>query len=345
MNKIVVASTRRNAGKTSLIIGLTKMLGKECGYLKPLGDRLLYRKKRLWDYDSKLLTEMLQINERPEDISLGFEHSKLRFMYDEETLQSVLTEKAEAVGKGREILFVEGGSELHFGASVHLDPFSVARYLDAKLLLVVSGTDSEIMDDLTFVRTFLESETVKFQGVVINKIKDIEDFEMSYLPDIEAMGVNIVGLIPHLPELTHMPVSYLVDHLFAKVVAGQAGLDKIAKTVFVGAMSVSQIMQDPLFSKPGKLIITSGDRSDVILAALESDTACIVLTNNIFPPSNIVARAENAKVPLLLVPWDTYRTAMQVNLLDPLLTSQAEDKIELLRATLEERIDQEKLLG
>ena len=59
MNRIVVASTRENAGKTSFIVGLTKALRREVGYMKPFGDRLLYRKKRLWDYDSALVATSL----------------------------------------------------------------------------------------------------------------------------------------------------------------------------------------------------------------------------------------------------------------------------------------------
>jgi BioD-like phosphotransacetylase family protein len=53
MKTIVVGSTHKSAGKTSLIVGLAKAVGSSCGYIKPLGDRLLYRKKRLWDYDAR----------------------------------------------------------------------------------------------------------------------------------------------------------------------------------------------------------------------------------------------------------------------------------------------------
>ena len=55
MKKIVVASTHKEAGKTSFIIGISKILdsrGLSIGYMKPIGDRLLYQKKRLWDFDS-----------------------------------------------------------------------------------------------------------------------------------------------------------------------------------------------------------------------------------------------------------------------------------------------------
>ena len=82
MKSLIVASTRENAGKTSTIIALARILGKRFGYLKPLGDRFLYRKKRLWDYDASLLTQLFGLGEEPETISIGFDHSKLRYMYE-----------------------------------------------------------------------------------------------------------------------------------------------------------------------------------------------------------------------------------------------------------------------
>ncbi len=47
MNKIVFACTRRSAGKTTIFTGLAKAMGKEVAYMKPFGDRLIYRKKTL----------------------------------------------------------------------------------------------------------------------------------------------------------------------------------------------------------------------------------------------------------------------------------------------------------
>ena len=52
MDKVIIASTRKSAGNTSVIVGIAGALKKNFGYMKPFGDRLLYRKKQSWDYDS-----------------------------------------------------------------------------------------------------------------------------------------------------------------------------------------------------------------------------------------------------------------------------------------------------
>ena len=87
MNKWVMASMRRSAGKTSVIVGIAAALKKKMAYIKPFGERMLYRKKRLWDYDSALITNLFGLKEDPVDMSIGFDHSKLRYMYDQEGTQ------------------------------------------------------------------------------------------------------------------------------------------------------------------------------------------------------------------------------------------------------------------
>ena len=92
MDTFVVTSMRPSAGKTSIIIGITKALNRKIGYIKPFGERFLYRKKRMWDYDAALITNIFGLDENPEDMSIGFHHAKLLFMLDEATTGEKLRE-------------------------------------------------------------------------------------------------------------------------------------------------------------------------------------------------------------------------------------------------------------
>jgi len=47
MDKFVIASIGEGAGKTSVIVGLAKVMKRPFGYLKPLGDRMIYREKKV----------------------------------------------------------------------------------------------------------------------------------------------------------------------------------------------------------------------------------------------------------------------------------------------------------
>ncbi len=72
MEKLVIASVGKGAGKTSLIIGMAKVLKRPFGYLKPFGDRLIYREKKVWDYDADLIMNIFGMRKDPEDLTIGF---------------------------------------------------------------------------------------------------------------------------------------------------------------------------------------------------------------------------------------------------------------------------------
>jgi BioD-like phosphotransacetylase family protein len=107
--------------------------------------------------------------------------------------------------------------------------------------------------------------------------------------------------------------------------------------------SASAASKDPGFQAEDKMVITSGDRADMILAALDSNSATVVLTNNILPPANLVAKAEDLGIPLLLVPLDTYQAAKQMDNLEPLPTKDDQDKIALIERMITTHVNLNEL--
>jgi hypothetical protein len=87
-------------------------------------------------------------------MTIGFEHAKLRYMYDEEGRKKKLREMVSQTGK--ELLFLEGGEYLRYGLSIGLDPISVTKHIDGKLLMVIGGNEDILMDDAIFVKNYVE---------------------------------------------------------------------------------------------------------------------------------------------------------------------------------------------
>ena len=196
MYSLVVTSMHPNAGKTSIIIGLAKALNKKIGYIKPFGDRLLYRKKRLWDYDSALMNGIFSLGEDPAEMSIGFDHSRLLYIFDKDTITQKIRDLQESNGKDNDILFVEGGKELSYGVSVYLDALSIAKALNAELVIVISGKDDTIIDDIVFLKNHINLGAVNLKGVIINKVPNLEDFVNIHLPKIKSLNVNVLGVNP-----------------------------------------------------------------------------------------------------------------------------------------------------
>jgi len=222
---------------------------------------------------------------------------------------------------------------------VHLDAISLAQYTDGKLFFVISGDDDTIVDDITFLKTYLHTATINFGGVIINKVRDVEDFKDVHLSKITDMGITVAGVIPYRDELTHFSVHYLAERLLAKVLTGEGGLNNVVENILVGAMSTSTALRYPPFLKENKVIITGGDRSDMILASLETNAVGIILTGNILPTQSIISKASECNVPILLVPSDTYQTAKQIDNLEPLLTKDDAEKIGLWEQLVRGHLD------
>jgi BioD-like phosphotransacetylase family protein len=334
LKTFIIGSISENAGKTSFVVGLAKAMGKKFGYLKPFGDRLIYRKKHLWDYDSALITNIFGLEQNSDEMTIGFEHSKLHYIYDEAGTKAKLLD----MGNPDEPLFIEGGKDLTYGTSIRLDTLSLAKYTGGKLILIISGNEGTIIDDVTFIKKYVDWANIDY-GIVINKVVNLEDYKNNQLKEIKDMGIKVFGVVPFEAQLTHFSMSYLAETLQARVIAGEEGLKRKVKNIFVASKSIDASANNPQFKQENKLAITSGDRSDYIVAALESSTSGIILTNNVIPPQNLISKASDLNIPMLLVPFDTYETAKQIDNAVPLLTWDDTDKILFLSELIKQNVD------
>lgn len=339
MEKILVGSVRKSAGKTSLIVGIAKALGKSIGYIKPYGDRIIYQRKRLWDYDASLVAGIFGLKELPEEMSLGFDPSKLRYMYDGERLRKRLDKMVAEVEVDKEIVFVETGKDIGYGVSIGLDVMSLVEYIGGKLIFVISGDDEKILDDVGSLKKFVDLDSINFGGVIINQVRQLDEFKDFYLRLIDKQGIKVLGIVPYREELRYFSVEYLADRLFAKVIAGESMVKNTVKNVVIGALSTSAVLRYPPFYKENTVIITGGDRNDLIIASLENKNIVgIVLTGNMMPDQGVVAQAEAKNIPLLLVATDTLQIARQTEDMELLLTKDDIEKIDMWKEIAEEHI-------
>jgi BioD-like phosphotransacetylase family protein len=258
-------------------------------------------------------------------------------MYDEAGTKNKVQEMAGNLS-ANPILVVEGGMDLTYGSSVKLDTLSLVKYLGGKLILIVSGDEGTIVDDITFAKKYVDMTDIDW-GVIINKVNNLEDYKTNQLRDVKEMGVKVLGIIPNEPKLTQVPMSYIAEKLQARVISGEGGLNKKVNKILVGSMGGDTATRYPLWKSENKLAITSGDRSDYIVAALESSTSGIILTNNFLPPQNLISKAADKNVPMLLVPFDTFTTAKQVDDMVPLLTKDDDERIEILHRLVSANVD------
>lgn len=332
MKKIVIASLNKNAGKTTVALAIALKSKARIGYMKPFGDNPYYKEKKLSDYDAFLFKELFGIENAVEEFCIGLHHSKIAHFY--ENIEDELLKRYEALSKGKEMFIIESNEYIWRGASIKLDAFSISEILDANLIFVLNGDYHEIMDKVHHI-----SRMKRDAGIILNMVKK-EDAE-KIKEKAEEMGLDYFGYIPYIEKLKAIKVKYVAEKLFAKVIAGEDGLDKYIENIFIAALSAPEIKRHPDFKKRNKLIITGGDRSDVIAACIENGTSCIILTNNIIPSANIIAKANEKEIPLLSLRPDTYTVAKLVENIQPVILPDEKEKIEEIKNR--ERISMERI--
>jgi len=92
------------------------------------------------------------------------------------------------------------------------------------------------------------------------------------------------------------------------------------------------------------MLITGGDRVDLIFASLNSDTAGIILTNNILPHPKVIAKADNMNIPIISVAMDTYTTAKSVDKIISEIRPDDEDKKLLIQDLAKKELDIDAIL-
>lgn len=111
--------------------------------------------------------------------------------------------------------------------------------------------------------------------------------------------------MPEVAQLVNPPLEDIVERLKGEVLTARDGLEKVYEHILVGAMTPE--MASRYFSNMvNKVVITGGDGTDLILAALDTPTIALILTGGIYPDSRVVKRAEELGAPLILVNYDTH---------------------------------------
>ena len=96
-----------------------------------------------------------------------------------------------------------------------------------------------------------------------------------------------------------LSVRDLAEGVKGEILFAERALEDLVEHLVVGAMGVDSALTY-FRRKLNKVVITGGDRPDIQLAAMETSTRGLILTGNIRPGHQIISRAEEEGIPILL---------------------------------------------
>jgi BioD-like phosphotransacetylase family protein len=244
---------------------------------------------------------------------------------------------------GRDVVVVEGPSDISQGRSVGLSLCEVASIVDGRVLLVERWGVLSLPDALLNARDCLGERLV---GAIFNLVRESERPALldHTFPYLERAGVRCFGALPADPVLSSVTVSEIVEALGGSVLTAEEHLDESVESFMVGAMGQEKALRF-FRRKSHKAVITGGDRADVQLAALETSTNAIIVTGNLPPASLVLARADELGVPVIMVDMDTLTAVERMEALMGRVRLHGPDKADRIRAMFAEGVRTEDLIA
>ncbi len=307
---IYVTSTRHFSGKSALCAGLLHRFQQDrftVGYMKPVSTTPRLIGREVVDEDALFMKSHFGLTDAIEmmvPVILTDRKVAAVLAGDKKDLTGAVRSAFETVSKQKDVLILEGGGSLCEGSIVNLAPPRVSDLLKAKELVVVPySSDLQLVDDLIACRAKLGESLL---GGVINTVPEHRlDFVRNEVkPFVDRRGITIFGVIPRERVLLSVSVRELAEGVSGEILCAEWALEELVENLVVGAMSADSALIY-FRRRPNKAVITGGDRPDIQLAAMETSTRCLILTGNIRPEPQIISRAEEHGVPMVLTRHDT----------------------------------------
>lgn len=327
-NNLYITAAEERSGKSAIVLGVMQIILKQVGriaFFRPIINDAVFGRH---DHDLELVLKYFKL-EIPYEESYAFTISQARQLItsgQEEVLIEEILKKYKDLEKKYDFVLCEGtdfrGKDANFEFELNA---SIALNLGASVLAVASGRNKqteEICAHTAITIDTLEEKGVELAGCIINRAP--EGFLEETAGNIKCMAQFNRDLplyvIPEHKALGNPTVDDVRRWLGAEVLYGESSMLTLVDNYLVAAMQIGNFLE---YLKPGSLIITPGDRSDIIIASLASrissaypNIAGIVITGGIDLRPSVKALLKGwtgIPIPVLFVESHTYDTVQSVN--------------------------------
>jgi phosphate acetyltransferase len=344
---IYLTSPEGDTGKSTVALGLVDLLTRtvqRVGVFRPVA-----RSSDKRDYVLELLLEHDGVDLAYDDC-LGVTYEQVHS--DPEEALAEIVQRYHAVARecdavvvvGTDYTDVAGPTELAFNARI-------AANLGAPVLLVVSGngrTPDEVRQAAEVSISELEANHAQVLAVIANRCASANVDAVR-----AALGTSIPAwALPEDPYLSAPTVRQLMEAVGGSLAVGDEQLlSREVVDVLVGAMSIEHLL-DRLHD--GVVVITPGDRADILLGLLTAHAAegfpslaGIILNGGFYPPPTVARLVEGlgTRLPIIRTDLGTFRSASAASRTRGHLTTDSQRKVDTALALFEKHVDSAALIA
>ncbi|HHF58487.1 MAG TPA: hypothetical protein ENL41_03580 [candidate division WOR-3 bacterium] len=353
---IYIASTGKNVGKTSLSIGLIgylKKQGYKVAFMKPIGQRYKEIDGKKISKDVLLIKQTFNLDFDPSLMSPFIVERGITKKFITGELKSPLPEIKKAfleLWQDSDVVVIEGTGHTGVGSVFGLSNSRIARELNARVLFIVEGGIGSTIDSFNLNRALFEREGVKISGVFVNKVKEEKlDSTVKILRDyFKKEKIRFCGAFPYQSKLSMPSIQLLKDEIGAEFLKGPEFAERKMGEVVIGLNEAHIFIEELKKHRDDIFIVTSGDRSDILLALLallernRVNLRGILLTGN-RPPSSILDFFQDKDIPILYVEENIFKISSLILNMSIKIDPFEKEKIRTLAGMFEQYADKKRI--
>ncbi|MDQ8020257.1 MAG: phosphate acetyltransferase [Moraxellaceae bacterium] len=341
MQTFYLSPARQNVGLTSVALGVVRAFqrqGLRVGFAKPVAqdeealDRSLHFARAIFNLQVRDALPMASVADRVS----GGGHDELM-----EEIVSLCMQASE----GADVLIVEGlHTDPGFPPTARLN-IDIARSLQAEVILVGTAKAPDAVTELKQTASRFENAGLHVAGVIMNHVAT--DFDE---PALKAgLGkLTLWGAIRHDPALLAPRTLDVARHLDADVIVeGEMATRRVLETVVAGRSAPEVIER----LKPGALIVSSGDRDDIMIATALAASRGIQLAGLLLTHSTdmdprvfeLGSQAFHSGLPILRTDTDSFGTASIISRVPTQVAADDMQRMEDVLDTVAEQLNTDAL--
>lgn len=348
---LYIAASEEMSGKSLIVLGFMELLSRHVnriGFFRPIVKdgkeqdshiRLISQRFKL----PHAYTSMFGITSKE-----GFEYIQAGEM---ETLFTKILAKYKQLETQCDFILIEGtdfrGQLVSFEFDINA---RIANNLGAPILAVVNGfgkNANQVADAIQMVKGTLQSESCAQIGTVVNRVNEADINQIKQTLVKYSKEGEIYFVLPEKPILQTITIRQISRALSASHVYGsQDSLNMDVNDFKIAAMSLDQVLK---LTSAGTLVITPGDRTDIIAGLLMAQMtdnfpsiSGILLTGGLKPSPPMTKLLDGINplpLSIMSVNTDTYETALAVSNIRPVLAPENERRLSAALGHFESNVD------
>ncbi|WP_456441784.1 AAA family ATPase [Caldithrix abyssi] len=362
MKRIFIAATGRNIGKTSVSIGIISFLlrkGYKVGYIKPISQRFVKIGDRKIAPDAFLMKKNFSLLGDLADMSpfvIEPDDTAQYLMGKKKFPQKKILKACKNIEKENDIVIIEGTGHAGVGSVFNLSNAQVAKLLNAAVIIVDTGGIGSAIDRIKLNASLFSAEGCDLLGIMLNKVLKEKHKKINYFIKrwCEQNNLSLFCALPHDAALPTPILSHVKNELHLDLLSEGDSIDTSALTQqidkIVVATSEDHILNNNFSdSSQNVFIITSSDRTDVILSSLllyqngKKNIIGLALSGPA-PKKTLGEMIAKSGLPVFLSQMDIYSLTLSIKNLTIKLAPEDKIKINTLTKLFMEYADTESFL-